>query len=105
MFVILNDACKDGKHALVSLSSIKDGQFHDPTCLIEAGSHEFVKVRSFVRYQMARIDLAAHLTKCVDGWTFAAKDPMPAEIVCQMLAGALVSEFTPIFVQEYIQSL
>jgi hypothetical protein len=105
LFVILNDPCKNGQHALVSISSIRDGQYHDPTCLIEAGEHEFIRIRSFVQYQMARIERTQHLINCVGGWTFIEKAAVSEALVDRMFAGAIDSDFTPRFVQEYLEAL
>lgn len=105
LFVILNNSCRNGQHALVSISSIRDGQYYDPTCLIEAGEHEFIRIRSFVRYQMARIERTQHLINCVGGWTFIEKAAVSEALADRMLAGATASDFTPRFVQEYLEAL
>jgi hypothetical protein len=105
LFIILNDACKDGKHALASISSVKQGQFFDETCVIEANEHTFIKRKSFVKYNMARVLTTTHIVKCVEGWTFMPKDSISQEITDRMFAGALASDFTPIYVQKYLRTI
>lgn len=105
LFVIVNDACPDGKHALVSFSTIREGQHYDPTCVLEPGAHDFVKQRSFVCYQFSRIDFTDHLIKCVQGWTFTEKPPVSDDLLAKIIAGIPVSDFTPRYVEVYCRKL
>lgn len=105
LFVILNDVCRDGCHALVSISTIREGQHHDATCIVEAGEHEFVQRKSYIEYRMARIEKSAHLIKCVSGWTFIEKVSVSEALFGRILGGVEASDFTPQFVQKYIKSL
>lgn len=105
LFVILNDACPQSQHALVSISTIRLGQYHDPSCIIDVGEHEFVREKSFVKYQMARLEKSDHLIKCVAGWTFTEKPPVSETLLVRIIAGVELSDFTPKFVQDYVAKL
>jgi hypothetical protein len=104
-FVVLNNKCTAGRQALVSLSTIRSGQFHDSTCILERGVHPFVVVRSFAHYQHARVLDSSHIQKCIKGWEFHVKEPMPSDVVDQLLDGALSSRFTPRYVKNYLNDL
>jgi hypothetical protein len=95
LFVTLTDVCSDGQHLLVSISRVKEGVHHDDACMFEPGEHAFVREKSFAAYRLARIDTAAHLIRCVDGWEFTPKEDMPTALVDRMCAGIEQSDFIP----------
>ena len=59
LFILLTDPHADqaGKNCvlMVSLSTVRPGMPHDPTCILYAGDHPFVKHESYVVYQKARL--------------------------------------------------
>jgi hypothetical protein len=61
LYAIITPQCRWGHHLIVSISSIKQGRYHDPTCELEAGKHSFVTRPSFVHYGSARTVDAVHL--------------------------------------------
>jgi hypothetical protein len=93
LFVIVTEKCAENRHLLVNISTIRDGVHFDPACIVEAGEHPFVTDRSYVVYRLARIDHAAHLSKCVDGWTFRPKENVTQELLNRICDGVLRSEF------------
>jgi hypothetical protein len=50
LFVLVTNACNANFHLAISISSIKSGISHDPTCIIEKDEHPFVDLRSYVVY-------------------------------------------------------
>ncbi len=92
LFVLITDRCAAGSHMLVSLSTIREGVFHDPACVVDVGEHPFVKAQSFIEYRMARMDTAIHLQRCVDGWTFLPKENVSRELLEKICGGLQVSE-------------
>ena len=79
---------------LVNLSTIRAGIPHDPTCVLQPGSHSFVVQDSYVVYSGMRIyrmvDLAAHVARSF----FVPHDPVPAPILQRIRAGRLASPRT-----------
>lgn len=78
---------------LVPVSSIKEGAFHDPACVIEAGEHEFITKRSFVAYRHAQERSASKIDACLASGVFVAKPPMTADLLARILAGFAQSDF------------
>lgn len=95
----------NGKCLVLSVSSIKQGVWHDPSCEIPAGVHEFISHPSFVSYRHATIVNCEHIEKCIEGWVYHAKGVMPVEWTDRMLEGAFTSDMTPRFVLNYLDTL
>ncbi|SQE29849.1 Uncharacterised protein [Mannheimia haemolytica] len=62
LYILLTDPCFDGETGKgdmilsVNCSSIKDGKALDETCILKAGTHEFITRDSFIFYRHIRID-------------------------------------------------
>ena len=78
---------------LVSVSSVRQGLPHDPTCVLQPGCHPFVQNPSYVRYRDARIDRADDLVERVAQRVFVPHDPMPQAQFASIRAGLRVSPF------------
>ena len=93
LHIIMTDECTDGLHLLVNISSIYDGVFHDPACVLPAGCHKFIVRDSYVVFDRASTRKSAHIVKCVDGWLYKPNGPVNDEIFDQIAAGVLSSRF------------
>lgn len=94
LHVILTDKCSDGMHLVGSISSVRRGRKHDPTCIVGPGEHRFVDHRSYVLYRRFDTIFASHITTCVDGWEFRKHDAVTEELYDRMCAGIEDSDFT-----------
>lgn len=103
LFVIVTDEVR-GQFLLVSLSSIKEGRYHDTTCEIAAGVHEFIGDPSFAFYGGARVDSARHLTAMEAKGLFFAKADMPAGVVERICDGIEASDHTPKFAVDFYRA-
>jgi hypothetical protein len=101
LFVVITDESPDGEFLLVSVSTIRNGRFHDATCEIEAGVHEFIKARSYTHYGAARVERGTRLVHLEKAGVFIAREAMPEEVVQAIAAGIEVSEHTPNFAQKF----
>lgn len=101
LFVVITDECNDGQHLLVSISSIKPGVFYDPTCVLQARSHPFVTVESYIEYRLAVTRSAAYIAKCVDNGTYLERAPVSTELLERISDGVLVSPFIPAKLKKY----
>lgn len=106
-YLHLHVVCNDGGNTpdwriLVSISSIKDHKFHDPSCEIEAGEHPFISRRSFVEYRHAQQRSAEQIKRCLETGAYVAKEPVSQELLDRIVAGFSVSDFTDPWVLEII---
>lgn len=101
LFVCLTTACEQGEHLLVSVSSIKAGVFHDPTCVIAVGEHDFVTVPSFVEYRLAKTIDGARLKLCAENGIYIPKSPVSATLLARICDGLEDSSFTAAKLKKY----
>jgi len=100
LFVLLNDpkvfAGYGGRPCvvLVNLSTAREGGELDDTCLLEPGSHPFVRQKSFVLYRAARLEPKAHLDQLVKQGFFKPHQPLDPGILAVVKAGLMTSPFT-----------
>jgi hypothetical protein len=79
----------------VSISTLKPDKFHDPTCIIEAGEHEFVKHRSFVAYSHAQQRSSNKINLCIKNGQFIKKPNLNDGLLERVLKGFRTSDFAP----------
>lgn len=79
---------------MASLSTVRPGIPHDPTCVLQPGSHPFVVQDSYVVYGAMRIDRVVDLDTRVAQGFFVPHDPMPAALLQRIQAGRLASPRT-----------
>ena len=107
LFVLLTDPANDGSGGrpvlMVSLSSVKSGVPHDPTCILYPGDHPFVKRESFVLYARARIEMADKLLRGIKDEKLVAHDPMELGVFTRICKGVEVSRFTPQKLHKFYQ--
>jgi len=101
LYAILTDASNDPCHLLVNFTTIKGGVFYDPTCIVKAGEHAFIKQDSYVEYRRATIMHSAHIVKCVEGWTFKPQDTLSQALIDRICDGVEDSKFTPRGMKQY----
>lgn len=100
LFIVLNDPKTFPTYGpnpcvvLVSLSTVRAGAHYDMTCVLDPGSHAFVKRASYVAYRYARIETVAHVATLVEQGLFKPDDPMPSELLIAIRDGLRLSQFT-----------
>mgnify|MGYP000060538622 FL=1 len=99
LFILLTDPHTDeaGKHCvlMVSLSTIRKGIPHDPTCILYAGDHPFVKHDSYVVYQKARLEEADKVLRGVKNGQLVPQEPMDGTVFARICKGLEDSKLTP----------
>ncbi|MBN9309308.1 hypothetical protein [Devosia sp.] len=103
LFVVLTSPCTHGQCLLTSFSSVKPGLFHDKTCLVAPGEHEFITKDSFIEYRLSRVLRCDQIEKAVNGWLYTPKPAVSDELLERIRDGIEQSELTPRFVQEYFE--
>lgn|SRR5690554_2074173 len=76
---------------IVNISSIKEGIYHDPSCVLQPGCHPFVRVPSWTRYKDALISDAGRLGEKVDEGECRPMDPVSWGVYEAVRAGFDVS--------------
>lgn len=99
LFILLTDpvelAGADEKHVLlVSISTIKPELPHDPTCILHAGDHPFIKHKSFVSYRLTRLEEAKKITNGVKQGIFVPQGTIETDIFARICKGLLESRQT-----------
>lgn len=98
LFILLTDPCADeeGVQAvlMVSLSSVKPQIPYDPSCVLKAGDHPFVKRASFVDYGKARIEAVDKLLRGVKEGKLVPQPPVATEVFARICEGLVKSPRT-----------
>lgn len=95
LFVVVTDRCKDNQHLLLPICSIRDGVHHDPTCVIQAGEHPFIKWPSYILYAKAAQAHSDRIAKLVGGWVYIQKEDCEEALFGRIRAGIKTSIFMP----------
>lgn len=107
LFILLTDPIDDGsgvkKVLMVSISSLRSGVPHDPTCVLYPGDHPFIKRESFVFYARTRIEETDPLLRGVKDGKLVAQDPMESGIFARICKGLEESRFTPSKILKFYQ--
>nr|WP_325251366.1 hypothetical protein [Amylibacter sp.] len=90
---------------LVTITSIKEGKYHDPACLLNEGDHPFIKKPSFVSYRHCDQRSASKIRACIDNGTFISKAPLDANTLNRIIDGFQISEQTPPWALKMIEEV
>ena len=108
LFILLTDpvpTAAGGRDVLlVGVSSVRQGLYHDPACLLYPGDHPFLVRQSFVNYRMARIEDAQKLINGVKKGVFSAKDILAGEIFARVCHGLTESRHTAPKILEFYEA-
>jgi len=98
LFILLNNPVTAERLVLlVSLSTVREGRYHDPACVIEpdSTSNRFIKKTSFVDYSKAMIEPASKLLNGVRLGVMAPQGTVERELFGRICAGVMASKRTP----------
>lgn len=102
LFIVLSDPVTDEYVVLlVSISSVKENRWNDPSCLLYPGEHPFITKNSFVDYSSARIEPADKLLRGVQSGQLIAQSPVSQEIFERICAGVMASRRTPRHIKRF----
>lgn len=88
--------------AWVSVQSVTEDAFHDPTCILDQGDHSFVSKPSWVNYRKSDLVEVDRVQRGIDSGCFIKKEPMNYDVFRRVLAGVYVSKHTPLKVKDFI---
>lgn len=101
--VCSGEATAPDMRLLVPVSSIKHGQFFDPTCIIEAGRHGFIRKDSYVAYRHAMPRSAGKIEQNIQSGVFVAKAPLDADLLERVVNGFFISDFSAPWVLDFLR--
>lgn len=78
----------------VNISTVRQGAMHDPTCILDAGCHPFVKQESYIVYRKARIEPVLRVQRLVRQGFFRPHVPFEEELLALIKIGLRSSPFT-----------
>ena len=95
LFICLTDVFGPDKETLmVSVSTYRAGLPADDTCHLFAGDHPFIKHKSFIEYDKARVFAADKLVTGERQGLFIALDALESSIFARVCYGLEQSPFT-----------
>jgi len=103
LFVVLTNPCAGGQHLLISISSVKQNRWHDPTCILEAGEHPFLDHQSYVFYARPQQIGQAGIIKCVKSGLYIVKENCDEAVLKKICEGVATSAMTPRWAKEYFR--
>ena len=99
LFILMTDPVTQEEVVLiVSVSTAKDGIYHDPACLLFKGDHSFIRHKSYVLP-------ANDLLRGFNAGKFEAKEAMDTAIFARICAGLIDSRHTPPKIKTWYQNL
>jgi hypothetical protein len=103
LFVVCSGSCgPPDMRVIVSISSVRPGKFHDQTCPVVAGEHDFVVHESFVFYRHTELKSATDLRRFLETGYYTPKQALSAELLDRVLRGFRQSRFTAPWVLNYL---
>ena len=94
LFVVCTDACVNGLHLLVPVTSWTN-DLCDATCKLAKGEHPFLTHASYILYRKARIEAATDLIYGVEQKTLSPHEMMNGQTFLRIANGICRSSQTP----------
>ena len=93
LWIVVSDPQADrGKVVIVNMTTDDDV---DPSCILNVGDHPFVRHRTRIRYDMARIVTDADLERHISSNTIRLHERASPAIVERIRQGAVSSPYVP----------
>jgi len=94
LYVVCSDPATNSDQVLIiSITTLRPKE--EECCIITAGEHPFVKHRSCARYKDAKIVSVDALLKLLDGSLAERRQPVSADVLARIRAGASQSDYLP----------
>lgn len=93
----------DGSAALawVCVRSLYPDSYHEPTCVLQRGDHDFIVRPSWVDYARAAIEHVDFIDKGIRNGQLAQKAPMSPVVFQKVFGGLTTSKRTPRMVKDF----
>lgn len=90
---------------LVNICSLRDDAIHDPTCILLAGDHAFIKHDSYVAYSRAGLFIASNVTRCLAAGIYNVHDDLADSVFDRVIEGFWVSRNVNLVVRRFVEAL
>lgn len=105
LFAVMNDECASGMCLTIMITSIRDGKYHDPACVLDVGDHPFIQHPSYLLYRMSETVLAKRITSLVGKNYYIPKDDFDPSVFGRIANGIRASDDTPIRIVRYADEI
>ena len=102
LWMVISDPVQDPHHIVIVNLTTWKGPASDQACVIDAGDHPFVRHRSYVYYQGAKVDPLRHLNRMLESGGLVMQDALTTEQLARVRQGAGASIRTPSFAREIL---
>ncbi len=108
LHIVMNDPVhctemNDSSVLVVNISSVKQGEFYDPSCVLMPGCHPFVRLNSWVMYSHAAVLRVPRIDQKLADGEFQTHHPMNQASFDSVRAGFDVSEHVKFKISRYIR--
>jgi hypothetical protein len=106
LWVIISDPSQDkDRIVIINVSTWRNKALilNDESCILSTGEHSFIQEKSYVFYKEARITSESALQEGIEGGVLIPCDDCSAKLLEKILAGTMLSKFTPNGVIEVLQ--
>jgi hypothetical protein len=101
LFVVLLDPVEKSRNTVTVPCSTIRSRNYDTACELMPGDHEFIVVRSYVRYHLAEIECVDDIEKKIEAKEAKMKSPIKIEILKRIRKGLIKSKYTKKRVKEW----
>lgn len=101
LFAVMNNKCSGNLCLTIMITSIKEGKYHDPACVLNVGDHPFIDRPSYLLYRMAETLNAGKISRLVGNNYYIPKDNFPNDTFARITAGIYSSDDTPQRIARY----
>lgn len=103
--LLTNPHGDNGEVLLVSVSSIREGRYHDPSCILQDCDHQFLRHPSFVHYGHLKITTAERLLNLAHKGIIEPYGALDVEVFARVIEGLRNSPHTaPKYIRFYDDS-
>ncbi|MBN1809990.1 MAG: hypothetical protein JW909_13055 [Planctomycetes bacterium] len=102
LWLILTDPARDSdcRTVIVNITTYRAEKDH--SCLLDVGDHPFIRHRTCIAYDYARIIKANRLEKLETDGIIHFEQPFSADVLRRIMAGAVSTRKMPIRVQDFV---
>ncbi len=80
------------KLLIVTATTLREGKFHDPSCVLNAGDHPFIIHKSYIAFQYAKTRPDKELDRLLASGSIILEEKISEEILRRIHIGAATSD-------------
>lgn len=95
LFVVILDPEEITKNTIIVPIDTLRSKKQDQTTILDPGDHEFVKTKSFLNYNRAKIRSVTFIEQMIESGKAKIQPPMKPDVLDRIIRGLRKSEHTP----------